>query len=161
MSLKLRGATWPFELKVRAWVPVQRSEDSEEKGFAPLPADETNLRGLLDPSWLRNNSDAVDMLHEVFGFRQLTLMLDSLDTEVENDLVELLRDPNLVKSAVENSEVVRLISEADPEEIQEIMKELENEIAKQKYANTIVVLAMLCKQCWPKLSNYTVLISNL
>ena len=126
VSLKLRGATWPFELKVRAWVPIQRSEESEKKGFAPVPANEVNLREqkLLEVSWLQNNSDAIDMLHEVFGFRQLTLMLDSLDAEVENDLVELLRDPNLVKSAVENSEVVRLISEADPEEIQEIREEL-------------------------------------
>ena len=35
------------------------------------------------------------------------------------------RDPNLVKSAVENPEVIRLISEAGPEEIQEIREELE------------------------------------
>ena len=150
VSLKLRGATWPFELKVRAWVPVQRLEESEEKDFAPVPANEANLRGLLNSSWLRNNSDAVDMLHEVFGFRQLTLMLDSLDAEVESDLVELLRDPNLVKSAVENPEVIRLISEADPEEIREIREELKKrnrqaEIREHNRSFGHVVQAMLAE----------------
>ena len=150
VSLKLHGATWPFELKVRAWVPVRRSEDSEEKGFAPVPANEVNLRELLELSWLQNNSDAVDMLHEVFGFRQLTLMLDSLDAEVESELVELLRDPNLVKSAVENPEVIRLISEADPEEIREIREELKKrnrqaEIREHNRSFGHAVQAMLAK----------------
>lgn len=134
VSLKLRGATWPFELKVRAWVPVQRSEVSEEKGFAPVPANEANLRGLLDPSWLQNNPYGIDLLHRVFGFRQLTLMTENLEPEVESNLVKLLQDPTLVKSAVtnldvvkaavENPEVVKLLSEAGPDEIQEISEEL-------------------------------------
>ena len=134
MLLKLHGATWPFELKVRAWVPVQRSEESEEKGFAPLPASEANLRELLDPTWLQNNPQGIDLLHRVFGFRQLTLMTENLDPEIESNLVKLLQDPTLaksavtnldvVKAAVENPEVVRLLSEAEPDEIQKISEEL-------------------------------------
>lgn len=134
VSLRLRRATWPFELKVRAWVPVQRSEESEEKGFAPLPANEANLRELIDPTWLQNNPHGIDLLHRVFGFRQLTLMTENLEPEVESNLVKLLQDPTLVKSAVtnldvvkaavENPEVVKLLSEAEPDEIQEINEEL-------------------------------------
>ena len=135
IQLSLRGATWPYELKVRSWVPVPLSEEPEGEGYAPAPANEANLRGLYEPSLLRDNAGAVDLLHEVFGFRQLTLMLDSLDSEVESDLVELLRDPGLVESAVrnrellksadENPDAVKLISEASPEEIQKIREELE------------------------------------
>ena len=137
VSLKLRGATWPFELKVRAWVPVQCSEESEEKGFAPLPANEANLRELLDPTWLQNNPHGIDLLHRVFGFRQLTLMTENLEPEVESNLVKLLQDSTLVKSAVtnldvvkvavENPEVVKLLSEAEPGEIQKIREELDKQ----------------------------------
>ena len=133
VKLSLRGATWPFELKVRSWVPVSIGEEGSE-GFAPAPANEANLRELLDPSWLQNNPHGIDLLHRVFGFRQLTLMTENLEPEVENNLVKLLQDPTLVKAAVtnldvvkaavENPETVRLISEADPGEIQEIREEL-------------------------------------
>ncbi|MYB58945.1 MAG: hypothetical protein F4X51_21415 [Gemmatimonadetes bacterium] len=132
VKLSVHGATWPFELKVRSWVPVE-TEDGETLA---LPANDANLWKLLDSTWLQNNPHAIDLLHSVFGFRQLTLMTENLEPEVESNLVKLLQDPILVKSAVtnldvvkaavENPETVRLISEADPEEIQEIRKELEN-----------------------------------
>ena len=115
ISLSLHGVTWPFELKVRSWVPIQMPD---EEGFQPMPANESNLRDILDPTWLRNNSDAVDLLHQVFGFRQLTLLIDSLDAEIENDLVALLRDPDLVKSAVENPDAVKFASELTSSSVQ-------------------------------------------
>lgn len=76
-----------------------------------MPANESNLRDMLDHTWLRNNPAAVHLLHQVFGFRQLTLLTDSLDAEVENDLVELLQDPALLHSAVSNPEAVKFASE--------------------------------------------------
>lgn len=134
-QLALRGATWPFELKVRSWVPVPLSEDPDEEGYAPVPANEANLRGLFEPPLLRENPGAVDLLHEVFGFKQLNLMIDSLDSKVQSDLVELLRDQELVelavrnrdllKSADGNPDIVKLILEASPEEIQKVREELE------------------------------------
>ncbi len=130
VQMCLYGATWPFELKVRPWVPVT-TED--EKPLA-LPANEANLRGLLNPSWLQNNPYGIDLLHRIFGFRQLTLMTENLEPEVESNLVKLLQDTTLVKSAVtnldvvkaavENPDVVRLLSEAEPDEIQKISEEL-------------------------------------
>ena len=132
LPLHIYGSTWPFELKVRSWVPVPL-EDKET--FAPAPANEANLRELLDSNWLQNNPRAIELLHRVFGFRQLTLMLENSDYEVENDLVQLLQDPGLVKSAVanldvvrtaiENPEAVRIFSEAGADEIQKIREEID------------------------------------
>ena len=133
VKLSLRGATWPFELKVRSWVPVSIGEEGNES-FAPAPANEANLRELLDPSWLQNNPYGIDLLHRVFGFKQSALMIENLEPDVESNLVKLLQDPTLIKSAganldvvkaaVENPEVVKLLSEAEPDEIQEISEEL-------------------------------------
>ena len=156
VKLSVHGATWPFELKVRSWVPV-----ATEKGEpVALPADEANLWNLLDSAWLQNNPHAIDLLHSVFGFRQITLMTKNLEPEVESNLIKLLQDPTLVKSAVanldvvkvivENPEAVRLISEADPEEIQEIREELEKrnrqaEIREHNRSFGHAVQAMLAK----------------
>ena len=108
VSLTLNRAIWPFELKVRSWIPV-KAPDAD--AIAPMPANESNLREILDPSWLKGNRDAVDLLHQVFGFRQLTLLLDSFGTEIEGDLVELLQYPELVKAAANNPDAVRFASE--------------------------------------------------
>ena len=86
VALPLRGATWPFELKVRSWVPVRIPD---EDSFQPMPANESNLREILDTAWLRDNRDGVDLLHEVFGFRQLTLLIDSLGSNMEVELIAL------------------------------------------------------------------------
>ncbi len=130
VQMCLYGSTWPFELKVRPWVPVT----TEDEKTLALPANEANLRNLYDPSWLQNNLQAIDLLHHVFGFEQLTLMIENLEPKVKSNLKELMQNPTLMKSAVanldvvqvmaENPEAVRLISEADPEEIQEIREEL-------------------------------------
>lgn len=135
VPLALRRSTWPYELKVRSWVPVPvGDEEEEQKTFAPTPATEANLRELLKPLWLRNNSRAIDLLHRVFGFNQLTLSLETLapelKSEVEGNLVRLLEDPDLVKSAaanlgavkaaVENPEVAEILATAKPEDIQKI-----------------------------------------
>ena len=106
--LTLNKAIWPFELKVRSWIPV-KAPDAD--AIAPMPANESNLREILDLSWLKGNRDAVDLLHHVFGFRLSTLLLDSVDTEIEGDLVELLQFPELVKAAANNPDAVRFASE--------------------------------------------------
>ena len=108
ISLILNKAIWPFELKVRSWIPV-KAPDAD--AIVPMPANESNLREILDPSWLKGNRDAVDLLHQVFGFRQLTLLLDSFGTEIEDDLVRLLQFPELVKTAASNPEAVKFVSE--------------------------------------------------
>ena len=108
ISLTMNKAIWPFELKVRSWIPV-KAPDAD--AIAPMPANESNLREILDPSWLKGNRDAVDLLHQIFGFRQLTLLLDSFGTEIEGDLVELLQYPELVKAAANNPDALRFASE--------------------------------------------------
>ncbi len=110
VSLTLNKAIWPFELKVRSWIPVQ-APDSDTDTIVPMPANESNLREILNLSWLKDNRDAVDLLHHVFGFRQLTLLLDSVGTEIEDDLVELLRFPEVVKAAANNPDAVKFASE--------------------------------------------------
>ncbi len=110
VSLTLNKAIWPFELKVRSWIPVQ-APDADSDAIVPMPANESNLREILDLSWLKENRDAVDLLHHVFGFRQLTLLLDSVGAEIEEDLVELLRFPEAVKAAANNPDAVKFASE--------------------------------------------------
>lgn len=114
VSLTLTRAIWPFELKVRSWIPM-KAPDAD--AIAPMPANESNLREILDSSWLKENRHAVDLLHRVFGFRQLTLLLDSLGTEVEDDLVALLQFPELVKTVADNPEVVKFASELECSEL--------------------------------------------
>ena len=129
------NSTWPFELKVRSWVPVVDKEGEEEKIVGQASANEANLKPLLGNEWLKDNPQGIDLLHRAFGFRQLTLMLENMAPDVETDLVQLLQDPDLVKSAaanldvvratVSNPEVARILSEAKAEDIQEIREELD------------------------------------
>ena len=127
IPLSLYGATWPFELKVRSWIPVQIPD---KEGIQPMPANESNLRDMLDPVWLRNNPDAVDLLHQVFGFKRYALLISSMDAGVENDLVTLLQDPELMHSMASNPEAVRLASNLAAstvplDSIQEIIRDVE------------------------------------
>ena len=114
VTLSLNRAIWPFELKVRSWIPV-KAPDAE--AIVPMPANESNLREILDPSWLKGNRAAVDLLHQVFGFRQLTLLLDSFGTEIEGDLVQLLQFPELVKAAANNPDAVRFASDLEDTDV--------------------------------------------
>lgn len=128
-------STWPFELKVRSWIPVSYTNEEGKITTGQSQANEANLRHLLDTAWLQNNPQAIDLLHRVFGFRRITLMLENLEPEVENNLVELFQDVGLksvvansavVKAAVENPEAVRAFLEAGGTEgIQEIQAELD------------------------------------
>lgn len=114
VSLNIRESIWPFELKVRSWIPVN---DPDTDTTVPMPANESNLRELLDQSWLNDNRDAVDILHEVFGFRRLTLLADRLDPEVENRLVDLAQSPDLLKAATENPDTVVFASELEGSDV--------------------------------------------
>ena len=109
ISLSLSGAIWPFELKVRSWIPVERPDE----GLVPMPGDESNLRKILETSWLKNNRDAMDLLSQVFGFQPLNLALDTLDDETKNDVVALLQDPDLVRVAAANPDAVRFASQLE------------------------------------------------
>ena len=129
ISLSLYGATWPFELKVRSWIPVQIPD---KEGIQPMPANASNLEDMLDPVWLRNNPDAVDLLHQIFGFKRYALLIKSMDADVENDLVTLLQDPELMRSVASNPEVVKvasnLVATTVPlDSIQEIIQDVEND----------------------------------
>ena len=133
VTLSLFGATWPFELKVRAWIPVRTTDDEGNDRITPMPANESHLRDILDPSWLKGNRDAVDLLHKAFGFRQLTLMLDSLDNEIESDLVELLQDPELVRAAASNPDAVKFASELESADITlDSIRELVQDMREQR-----------------------------
>ena len=44
VSLTLNKSIWPFELKVRSWIPV-KAPDADD--IAPMPANESNLRSIL------------------------------------------------------------------------------------------------------------------
>ena len=146
VTLSVRGSIWPYELKVRAWVPVPFPEDSEEEGFVSYPATENYLRELDEDSLSGNNADARELLHQVFGFKRLELMLAGLDENVKSELEELLEDHRLVGSAVrhrdllktaeEKPEVAQLISEVGTEEIEEIREELNERQRKSAIRET-------------------------
>ncbi len=121
LHFQTANSTWPFELKVRPWIPVVGEEG---KIVGQVTADEANLRPLLSDEWLQNNPPGIDLLHRAFGFRQLTLMLASMEESVEGDLVQLLHYPALIKSVAANPEFARILSETNAEEIQEIREEL-------------------------------------
>ena len=129
ISLSLSGAIWPFELKVRSWIPVERPD---EKGFVPMPGDESNLRKILETSWLKDNRDAMDLLNQVFGFQPLNLVLDTLDDETKNDVVALLQDPDLVRVAAANPDAVRFASQLESTNVglgtlREVVQDIEND----------------------------------
>ena len=129
ISLSLSGAIWPFELKVRSWIPVERPD---EKGFVPMPGDESNLRKILETSWLKDNRDAMDLLNQVFGFQPLNLVLDTLDDETKNDVVALLQDPDLVRVAATNPDAVRFASQLEStnvglDTLREVVQDIEND----------------------------------
>ena len=129
ISLSLSGAIWPFELKVRSWIPVERPD---EKGFVPMPGDESNLRKILETSWLKDNRDAMDLLNQVFGFQPLNLVLDTLDDETKNDVVALLHDPDLVWVAAANPDAVRFASQLEStnvglDTLRKVVQDIEND----------------------------------
>ena len=128
ITLSLSGAVWPFELKVRSWIPVERSDE----GLVPMPGDESNLRKILETSWLKNNRDAMDLLSQVFGFQPLNLALDTLDDETKNDAVALLQDPDLVRIAAANPDAVRFASQLEStnvglDTLREVVQDIEND----------------------------------
>lgn len=124
VAIRLYSSTWPFELKVRSWIHVRLSEESDVEGYAPGPADENKLREVYDPSWLRGNPEAVDLLVRVFGFKQLSLMIDELESEEEASLPMLLGEPGLLEVAVGNRESLRIAGEVP--QLAELFSELDS-----------------------------------
>ena len=69
-------------------------------------------------------------------------MLENMEPEVESNLVELLQDPELVKSAaanldlvkatIRNPEIAKILSEAEADEIQNIRQELDKRKREQE-----------------------------
>ena len=110
IDVRIRGALWLADLKVRAWVPFPGEDDKPQK----VVADEATLKHLLDPSWLQDNDDAIRLLSECFGFDQLELRLlgiaqDKEDRkELRNSLAELVEtggaDPRFYMELAEELE---------------------------------------------------------
>ena len=71
VEVSIRGALWLADLKVRAWVPLPGEDDKPQK----MVANATTLKELLNPTWLHDNDDAIQLLSEWFGFDQLELRL--------------------------------------------------------------------------------------
>ena len=117
---------------MRSWIPVV---DEEGKIVGQVPANEANLKPLLGRDWVQDNLPGINLLHQAFGFRQLTLMLENLGPGVESDVVRLLQDPDmvrfaasnldLVKATASNPEIARILTEAEAEDIREIQDELD------------------------------------
>lgn len=66
-SIEVREALWLSDLRWRAWVPVPGEDGTSSRVVASADA----LKALLDPSWLRDNGAAHDLLGEFFGFDAL------------------------------------------------------------------------------------------
>ena len=92
VEVPIRGALWLADLKVRAWVPVPGEDDKPQK----MVATATTLKDLLNPAWIQENDDAIQLLSECFGFDQLELRLvgmaqDSQERqELRNSLAKLV-----------------------------------------------------------------------
>ena len=97
VDVSIRGALWLADLKIRAWVPMPGEDDKPQK----VGATAATLKHLLDPTWLRDNGDGIELLTEWFGFDRLELQLMSVDQgkEVRTSLAKLLEtggnDPQL------------------------------------------------------------------
>jgi len=110
VELSISGALWLADLKVRAWVPVPGEDDRPQK----MVANAATLTGLLDPTWLQDNDDAIRLLSDWFGFDRLELRLlgiaqDEQDRrELRNSLAELVEsggaDPQFYKDLAEEVE---------------------------------------------------------
>lgn len=107
VSVALPGALWLADLKVRAWVPVLGEDDKPQK----MVASAATLAGLLDPTWLENNGDAIRLLSDWFGFDRLDLRLLGIAQD-EQDRREL-RDSlaQLVESGGANPQLYKDLAE--------------------------------------------------
>jgi len=85
IPIPIGGALWLADLKVRAWVPLP-GEDGKPQG--KVFASAATLKELLNPSWLRDNDDAIRLLSEGFDFDQLELRLLGI-TESDQERQEL------------------------------------------------------------------------
>ena len=128
VELAIRRSIWPFELKTRPWIPVLTEEEDGTEKWVATPPTESNLSELLENDWLKENPDAVDLLHQVFGFSRLSLILGTLGPEekdeAEGHLVNLLGNPDVMRSAAQNPDAVRLIGDTEPARLKEIIEEL-------------------------------------
>ena len=106
IEVSIRGALWLADLKVRAWVPQPGEDDKLQK----MVANAATLKELLDPKWLHNNDDAIQLLSEGFGFDQLELRLMG-NQELRDSLAGLVEtggaDPEFYRKLATDVEVKR------------------------------------------------------
>ena len=101
VEVSIRGALWLADLKGRAWVPVPGEDDKPQK----MVANAATLKDLLNPTWLQDNDDGIQLLSEWFGFDRLELCLmgiaenEQKRQELRNSLAGLVEtagdDPQL------------------------------------------------------------------
>ena len=113
VPVTVMGALLLADLRARAWVPVRSDEGSTSQ---VVPTVES-LKLLLDPTWLRGNAAALELLGRFFGF-------DALD-------LQLLAAPDDGGRQVLRDRLARIVelSGANPETLVEVEAELQ---AKKK-----------------------------
>lgn len=118
VSITVRGALWLADLRARAWVPV-RSDEGRTSQVIPTPE---SLKFLLDPTWIRGNAAALELLGRFFGF-------DALD-------LQLLAAPDDANRQEIRDRLARIVelADANPETLVEVEAELE---LKKKRAQDI------------------------
>jgi hypothetical protein len=108
-EISIYEALWLADLKVKSWVPVV----GEGGKTSPSIAKADSLKELLQPEWLVNNPDAVNLLTSFFGFDRLELqLLGVADAGIRQEIRDSL------------AKFVEL-AEANPSAIEEFSKEFE------------------------------------
>jgi hypothetical protein len=72
VEVNLHGALWLADLTYRSWVPVKGEDGKMSNKVVPTGK---ILSEMLDPAWLTNNTEAIDLLTTVFGVDALELRL--------------------------------------------------------------------------------------
>jgi len=115
VELKVRDAVWPAELLARPWIPVP--VEGEE---TVVPASEANLKSMLKSEWLRDNPDAVTLLHEVFGISRLELQLLAIEDPSERERME----DRMALLAEKGMDAVGALVDEDPDLVEDLLEEI-------------------------------------
>jgi len=134
VTIRVREALWIVDLTSRPWIPVPKpvsdDGDSDDKDEIRMASAVTlKEQKLINPEWLRDNDDAIDLLSEFFGFRALEL--------------RLLATPNSEDLEYELSKIVQQLG-SDPAEYATLRAQIEERqrLAREKERNRSFGLAV-------------------